>query len=314
MKKISILIACYNEKDNIRQICEAVKQQMAKLTEYDYEIVLIDNKSEDGTREIIRELCHKEKRIKAIFNLKNFGQFNSPYYGLLQTTGDCVIKMVADFQDPPELIPELIHHWEAGNKVICMVKTSSKESKLMYWIREQYYSLLKKMSDVRQIKQFTGFGLYDRSFIELLKSLNEPLPFLRGMVAEYAPDHLEIPYTQPARKAGNTHNNFYSLYDAAMLSFTSYTKGGLRIITFGGFIIAMLSFLIALIYFLYKLTHWNTFNAGIAPVTIGVFFVGGLQLASLGFIGEYILSMNQRIMRKPLVIEEERINFEKHSE
>ena len=288
-------------------------QQMEQLPEYDYEIILIDNKSEDGTRDIIRELCHEEKRIKAIFNLKNFGQFNSPYYGLLQTTGDCVIKMVADFQDPPELIPDLIRHWEDGNKVICMVKTSSRENRFMYWMREQYYSLLKKMSDVRLIKQFTGFGLYDRSFIELLKSLDEPLPFLRGMVAEYAPDHLEIPYTQPARKAGKSHNNFYSLYDAAMLSFTSYTKGGLRIITFGGFIIAIISFFIAFIYFIYKLAHWNTFNAGIAPVTIGVFFMGGLQLASLGFIGEYILSMNQRIMRKPLVIEEERINFEERS-
>ena len=314
MKKISVLIACYNEKDNIRQICEAVMQQMEKLTEYDYEIILIDNKSEDGTREIIRDLCYEEKRIKAIFNLKNFGQFNSPYYGLLQTTGDCVIKMVADFQDPPELIPELIRHWEAGSKVICMVKTSSKESKLMYWMREQYYRLLKKMSDVRQIKQFTGFGLYDRSFVDTLRDLNDPTPFMRGIVAELGPERKEIEYEQPKRRAGKTHNNFYTLYDAAMLSFTSYTKNGLRIATFSGFIIAFISFIIGLFYLIMKLLFWDRFTAGYAPMMIGIFFMGGIILAFMGFMGEYVMAINARVMNRPLVVEEERINFEKADE
>lgn len=208
-----------------------------------------------------------------------------------------------------ELIPTMVHKWEEGHKVVCMVKTRSEESKLMYWARSCYYKLIKKMSDVEQIRQFTGFGLYDQQFIEVLRQLKEPMPFIRGMVAEYAPDHLEIPYTQPQRRAGKTHNNFYSLYDAAMLSFTSYTKSGLRIITFGGFAIALLSFLVALVYLILKLCNWYHFDAGMAPIVIGVFLMGGVQLAALGFIGEYILTINQRVMNKPIVIEEERINF-----
>lgn len=310
MKTISIMIPCYNEAENIRAITETVRAQLHKsLPQYDYEIVIIDNKSKDGTRDIIRALCQEDSRVKAIFNMKNFGQFNSPFYGLMQCTGDCVISICADFQDPVELIPTMVHKWEEGHKVICMVKTQSEESKLMYWARNCYYKLIRKMSDVEQIRQFTGFGLYDQQFIEVLRQLKEPLPFIRGMVAEYAPDYLEIPYTQPQRRAGKTHNNFYSLYDAAMLSFTSYTKSGLRIITFGGFAIAILSFLVALLYLILKLCNWQNFNAGMAPIVIGVFLMGGVQLAALGFIGEYILTINQRVMNKPIVIEEERVNF-----
>lgn len=310
MKTISIMIPCYNEEENVRAITEAVRNELKKsLPQYDYEILIIDNKSKDGTRRIVRELCQEDSRVKAVFNMKNFGQFNSPFHGLMQCTGDCVISICADFQDPVELIPTMVHKWEEGHKVICMVKTQSEESKLMYWARGCYYKLIKKMSDVEQIRQFTGFGLYDQQFIEVLRQLKEPLPFIRGMVAEYAPDHLEIPYTQPQRRAGKTHNNFYSLYDAAMLSFTSYTKSGLRIITFGGFAIALLSFLVALIYLVLKLCNWYHFDAGMAPIVIGVFLMGGVQLAALGFIGEYILTINQRVMNKPIVIEEERINF-----
>lgn len=309
MKTISIMIPCYNEEENVRAITEAVRNELqTSLPEYDYEILIIDNKSKDGTREIIRELCKKDSKVKAIFNMKNFGQFNSPFYGLMQCTGDCVISICADFQDPVELIPTMVHKWEKGHKVVCMVKTQSEESKLMYWARNCYYKLIKKMSDVEQIRQFTGFGLYDQQFIEVLRKLDDPLPFIRGMVAEYAPDHLEIPYTQPQRRAGKTHNNFYSLYDAAMLSFTSYTKSGLRIITFGGFTIALLSFLVSIVYLIMKLCNWNNFDAGMAPIVIGVFMMGGVQLAALGFIGEYILTINQRVMNKPIVIEEERIN------
>jgi len=310
MKTISVMIPCYNEEENIRAITEAVRNELkTSLPEYDYEIVIIDNKSKDHTRDIIRKLCQEDNHVKSIFNMKNFGQFNSPFHGLMQCTGNCVISICADFQDPVELIPTMVRKWEEGHKVVCMVKTQSEESKLMYWARNCYYKLIKKMSDVEQIRQFTGFGLYDQQFIQVLRDLKEPLPFIRGMVAEYAPDHLEIPYTQPQRRAGKTHNNFYSLYDAAMLSFTSYTKSGLRIITFGGFAIALLSFVVAMIYLVMKLCNWNNFDAGMAPIVIGVFMMGGVQLAALGFIGEYILTINQRVMNKPIVIEEERLNF-----
>lgn len=308
MKKISIMIPCWNEKENIRQITEAVKEELSNsLPDYDYEIVIIDNKSTDGTRDIIRELCKEDSKVKAIFNMKNFGQFNSPYYGLTQCTGDCVIPICADFQDPVELIPVMVHKWEEGNKVITMIKTKSKESKLMYFFRGIYYNLIKKMSSVDQIKQFTGYGLYDQSFIQVLRELKDPTPFLRGIIAEYAPEHLEIEYTQPQRRAGKTHNNFYSLYDAAMLSFTSYTNG-LRIATFAGFIISVVSFLLGIVYLVVKLLYWNTFSAGMAPVIIAMFFLGGVQLAFLGFLGEYVMSMNQRVINRPLVIVEERIN------
>lgn len=309
MKKISIMIPCWNEIDNIRQITEAVKEELKNsLPEYDYEIVIIDNKSTDGTRDIIRSLCKEDCKVKAIFNMKNFGQFNSPYYGLTQCTGDCVIPICADFQDPVELIPVMVHKWEEGNKVITMVKTKSEESKLMYFFRGIYYSLIKKMSSVDQIKQFTGYGLYDQSFIQVMRELKDPMPFLRGIIAEYAPEHLEIEYTQPQRRAGKTHNNFFSLYDAAMLSFTSYTSS-LRIATFAGFLISAISFILGIVYLVVKLVNWYTFSAGMAPIIISVFFLCGVQLAVLGFLGEYVMSMNQRVINRPLVIVEEKINF-----
>lgn len=314
-KTISVMIPCYNEEENAYEIYKAVRDEIRKsLPEYAYEIVFIDNKSKDKTREIIRAICQTDKNVKAIFNVKNFGQFNSPYYAMTQCTGDCVITICADFQDPVELIPQMVHEWEKGNKVICMVKKTSKESKVMYFLRSCYYKLIKKLSDVEQIEHFTGFGLYDKSFIDILRGLHDSMPFIRGIVAEYAPDHLEIPYEQAKRRAGKTHNNFYSLYDAAMLSFTSYTKAGLRIVTFFGFFVAFLSLLVSFIYFIYKLTHWNTFNAGTAPMLIGLFFVGGVQLGALGFIGEYIMNMNQRLIDRPLVIEEERLNWDTEDE
>lgn len=308
--KISIMIPCYNEQDNVREIAAAVTDMLQKeLPQYDYEILFIDNKSKDRTREYLRQLCKADEHIKAIFNMKNFGQFNSPYYGLCQTTGDCVIPLCCDFQDPIEMIPVMVHEWEEGHKVISMIKTTSKENHLMYWLRSIYYKMIRAMSSVEQIEHFTGFGLYDKSFIEVLRELDDPTPFLRGIVAEYAPDHLEIPYEQQKRRAGKTSNNFFTLFDAAMLSFTSYTKGGLRAATFGGFSISGISFLIALFYLIQKLLHWNDFIAGNAPILIGVFFLGGLQMFFIGLLGEYIMSMNTRIMKRPLVIEEERLNF-----
>lgn len=309
-KVISVMIPCYNEEGNVRAIYEAVRNEIrTNLPEYDYEILFIDNKSVDRTRDILREICAADNGVKAIFNCKNFGQFSSPYYGMMQTTGDCTIFMCADFQDPVELIPKMVHEWENGNKVICMIKTTSKENRMMYFLRGIYYKMIRKMSDVPQIEHFTGFGLYDKSFMDIIRTIKDPTPFLRGVVAEYAPDHLEIPYEQQLRKAGRSHNNFYSLFDAAMLSFTSYTKYGLRIATFGGFFVSGVSFLIALAYLILKLLFWDRFQAGNVPILIGVFFLGGIQLFFTGLLGEYIMSMNTRVINRPLVIEEERLNF-----
>lgn len=312
-KTISVMIPCYNEEENVRPIYEAVKEQLSALP-YDYEILFIDNKSKDRTRELIREICAEDKRVKAIFNVKNFGQFNSPYHALLQTTGDCTITMCADFQDPPEMIPQFIAAWEEGYKVVIGRKTRSKEKPFVYWLRGLYYKLIKKMSSTDQIEQFTGFGLYDKSFIQTLRDLKDPTPFIRGIVAELGPERKEIEYEQPQRRAGKTHNNWYTLYDAAMLSFTSYTKAGLRLATFFGFAVAGISFLLGLFYLVMKLLFWYSFTAGYAPMMIAVFFMGGVQLAFLGFLGEYVMAINARVMNRPLVVEEERINFEEPQE
>ena len=310
MKKISILIPCYNEEDNVVPMSEAIVDLFAtELTAYDYELLFIDNDSHDNTRPLLREICAKNPKIKAIFNAKNFGQFNSPYYGMLQTTGDCTISMVCDFQDPIELIPQYIKEWEKGYKIVIGIKTSSKENPIMYHLRGLYYKFIKKFSDVEQIEHFTGSGLYDRDFVEVLRNLKDPTPFLRGIVAELGYKRKEIPYEQPKRRAGKTHNNFYSLYDAAMLSITSYTKIGLRLCTFFGVTCGGISVLIGLLYLVLKLVFWDNFVAGMAPILIGMFFLGAIQLFFIGFIGEYILSINQRVMNRPLVIEEERINF-----
>lgn len=314
VKKISVLVPTYNELGNVGPLSEAITAEFRKLPQYDYEIVFIDNDSKDGTRDKIRELCAGDRHIKAIFNAKNFGQSNSPYYGLTQTTGDCTILMCADFQDPVEMIPVLIKEWENGYRIVSAIKTTSKENKLIRFFRTCYYKALKKLSDVEQIEHFTGFGLYDRSFIDILRELKDPTPFLRGIVAEFGSKRKEIPYEQQLRKSGKSSNNFYSLYDLAMLSFTSYTKIGLRLATFVGLFISLGSFIVALIYFIMKLLFWDTFNAGIAPLIIGIFFLGAVQLIFLGLIGEYILSINKRIMNRPLVIEEERINFEDSKE
>ena len=310
MKKISILVPCYNEEENVIPLSNALVEMLQRdLSAYDYEIVFIDNCSKDATRDKLRVICRKNPKIKAVLNAKNFGQFNSPYYGMLQTTGDCVVLMCCDFQDPIEMVPEFVKSWEEGYKIVSAIKTTSKENKIMRFLRSCYYKLIKKMSDVEQIEHFTGFGLYDRSFIEVLRELDDPTPFLRGIVAELGYKRKNIAYEQQKRRAGKTHNNWYSLYDAAMLSFTSYTKIGLRIATIGGFLCAGISFIIAIIYLLYKLTHWYSFSAGVAPLIIGLFMMGGIQLFFVGLLGEYIMSINTRVMKRPLVVEEERINF-----
>ena len=283
MKKISITIPCYNEEENVFPLHDALVDMFEKdLPQYDYELLYIDNCSTDKTRKLLKELGKQDKHVKAILNAKNFGQFNSPYYGMLQTTGDCTILMAADFQDPVEIIPKYVAEWKNGYKIVIGRKTSSKENVLVYHLRSLYYKMIKKFSDVEQIEHFTGFGLYDK----------------------------KIEYEQPQRRAGKTHNNWYSLYDAAMLSFTSYTKIGLRMATFLGMGCGAVSAVIGVVYLILKLILWDSFAAGMAPVLIGMFFLGSVQLFFLGFIGEYILSINQRVMNRPLVIEEERINFE----
>lgn len=311
MKKISILVPCYNEEGNVVPISKAIEDELQKsCSQYDYEICFIDNCSTDNTRLLIRGLCQNNAKIKAIFNARNFGQFNSPYYGLTQMTGDCVILICCDFQDPIEMIPIIIKEWEKGAKIVSCIKKTSKENKFIRFLRTCYYKTIKKMSDVEQIEHFTGFGLYDKSFITVLRDLKDPIPFLRGIVAELGFKRVEIPYQQAKRKAGKTHNNWYTLFDAAMLSFTSYTKAGLRFATILGAVVSFLSLIISFFYFVQKLLHWESMQMGVAPLLIGVFFFGSIQLFFIGFLGEYIMSMNQRIMNRPLVIEEERINWE----
>lgn len=308
--KISILIPCFNEEENVVPIAKAVNDEMTNnLPQYDYEIIFIDNDSQDNTRPLIREICKQYPKVKAIFNAKNFGQFNSPYYGMLQTTGDCTILLCCDFQDPIEMIPQIVKEWENGAKIVSCIKTASKENPIMRILRTCYYKIIKKMSDVDQIEHFTGFGLYDKSFLDVLRNLNDPSPFLRGIVAELGYKRVAISYTQQKRRAGKTHNNFFTLFDAAMLSFTSYTKVGLHLITLAGLLLSGLSILIALIYFVYKLLYWDTFSAGAAPIVIGLFFFNAVELLFIGFVGEYVMSTNTRVMNRPLVIEEERINF-----
>lgn len=310
MKKVSIMIPCFNEEENIEAITDAVVKQMEALPQYDYEVVCIDNCSTDGTRPLLRKICAGNPKVKAIFNVKNFGQFNSPYYGLCQTTGDCAISICADFQDPVEMIPEFLKYWEEGYQIVCGIKTSSRENRFMYWLRSVYYKLIRKFSEVEQIEHFTGFGLYDRSFLEVLRTLEDPTPFIRGIVAELGGKRKDIPYEQPKRRAGKTHNNWYTLYDAAMLSVTSYTKMGMRIAVFGGMIMAFISLLIGLVYLVMKLIYWDRFVAGQAPTVIIVSLMCSILLAFMGFLGEYISAINTRMMKRPLVVEEERINFD----
>ena len=316
MKKISIMVPCYNEEENVVPMSEALVKQLEALRDYDYEILFIDNCSQDNTRALLRGICDKNKKIRAIFNSKNFGQFNSPYHGLCQTTGDCTISVCCDFQDPVEMIPRFIEEWEKGYKIVIGIKTSSKENKLMYLLRSIYYRMIRKMSKVEQIEHFTGFGLYDKSFIATLRDLKDPTPFLRGIVAELGPKVQRIEYEQAKRRAGKTSNNFFSLYDAAMLSFTSYTKTVMRAASFIGMFMCAGSVVGAAVCLVLKILSLTgvigaaLLTGPLAPILLTLIFIGGLQLFFIGFLGEYVMSMNARIMNRPLVIEEERINFE----
>ncbi|MBO6118967.1 MAG: glycosyltransferase family 2 protein [Lachnospiraceae bacterium] len=309
-KLISVVLPSFNEEGNIEKIYfEIIKLFKKQLKRFNYEIVFIDNDSKDNTRNIIRKICKKDKKAKAIFNAKNFGQFNSPYYGLLNTTGDAVISMASDFQDPVELIPEFVKAWEDGYKIAIGVRKTSTDNFILKTLKKVYYNLISKFSNVDQIKMFTGFGLYDKDFVNILRKLDDPTPFLRGIVAELGYKRKEIEFNQGKREKGKTSNNFYSLYDAAMLSFTSYTKIGLRIATFFGGIVLVISVIIAIIYLIMKFIWWDRFQAGMIPMLLGMLFLGSVQILFIGIIGEYILAINQRVMKRPLVVEEERINF-----
>ena len=311
MKTISVVVPCYNEEENVEAMALAVKEIFVRdLPDYDYELIFIDNDSKDSTREIIRRLCGEDRRVKGIFNAKNFGQFNSPYYGMLQSTGDCTVLVACDFQDPVEMIPQFVKEWENGYKIVIGIKNSSQENRSMYGLRGCYYKMIKKLSDVEQIEQFTGFGLYDVRFVDVLRQLDDPTPFLRGIVAELGFRRKEINYEQPKRRAGKTSNNFYRLYDAAMLSITSYTKVGLRMATIFGSFCSAVSMVVAIVYLVMKLMYWDRFLAGMAPLLIGMCFLGSIQIFFIGLVGEYILSINSRVMKRPLVVEEERINFD----
>jgi len=308
MKSISIVTPCFNEQENIRELYEQIKRVMLDF-DYTYEHIIIDNASTDRTVELLRALAAEDKRVKVILNTRNFGHIRSPYYGLLHAAGDAVIVMASDLQDPPEKIPEFIRKWEAGYKVVIGVKTSSAESGLFYFLRLMYYRVLRKLSDVRLIENFTGFGLYDKRVIEILREFHDPYPYFRGQIADIGFEIAQIEFNQPRRKRGISKNNFYTLYDLAMLGLVSYTKVPLRLAAMFGFFSGVVSFFVGLIYLVYKLVDWQNFSLGLAPVVIGLFFLGSVQLFFLGIIGEYIGQIYTLTVRRPLVIEKERINF-----
>jgi glycosyltransferase involved in cell wall biosynthesis len=301
MKTISISVITYNEENNVLPLYAALREQLDALSErYQYEIVFIDNKSEDSTREKLLQLCQQDARVKAIFNARNAGPGNSQYYGMLQTSGDCTVVMCADFQDPPQLLPRMVEAWEQGYKVVCMTKTASDENKLMRLLRTVYYKVMRKISDTEIIEHFTGFGLYDKSFIDLLRKLDEPEPFLRGIVARLGAELVTIPFTQPKRRAGISSHNFFSLYELAMRGVTAHTKAGLRLAVFFGLLVCAASFIAAIV---------CLFVCREALLTLGLFFLGGVQLFFVGLLGEYVVDIQRRGMKRSLVIEERRINF-----
>ncbi len=310
MKKISVVTPCYNEEENIKEIYKQVKVQFDKLRDkYVYEHIFIDNASKDNTVKLLKEIAEVDKNVKIIVNAMNFGHIRSPFYGLTQAQGDAVLLIVADLQDPPEIIPQFLELWEQGHMVSIGIKNKSKENPLMYHIRKFYYYLVQEISETRQIKNFTGFGLYDKSFIELFRKIDDPYPYMRGLVAEYGGDLGIVYFTQPKRLHGKTHNNFYTLYDMAMLGFVSYSKIPLRMASFLGFALGLISFVITLGFLVAKFIWWDSFTLGIAPLICGVFFFFGVILFFMGVLGEYVGTILTQVRHRPLVIEKERVNF-----
>ena len=310
-KLISITGGCYNEVGNLEELYHRCIKVVEQFPQYDFEFIFSDNCSSDGTRELIRKLAAEDCRVKAIFNSNNFGHIRSPHYGMLQAKGDAVINLCTDLQDPPELIADMLLEWEKGSKVVIAVRKKSQNNVVMEAVRQGYYSLLEKVSGEKQvIRGFTGFGLYDRQFMDALKKYHDPYPYFRGLVSEIGFKRTEVPFVQEKRKHGKTKNNFFTLYDMAMTGFVNHTKLPLRLAVFSGFFIAFLSMLAALGYLIYKCCNWNSFQVGMAPLVIGLFFLSAIQLIFIGILGEYIGAIYTQVKNKPLVIEEERINFD----
>lgn len=309
MKLISIVTPCFNEEKNVLEIYTQVKNVLQKFPEYEYEHLFIDNASTDETVTILKLIAEKDQHVKIICNARNFGPVRSPYYGLLQTAGDAVICISADLQEPPEMIAEFLKKWQEGYKIVAGVKQQSQESPVIFFLRKLCYKMIAKIADVKLIKNFHGFGLYDKKVIEAFRKIDDPYPYLRGLVSELGFKMVEVPYVQRARRAGKSKANFYILYDWTMLGITSHTKLPIRLLTIFGFGLAILSFFVSIIFLILKLCFWSSFNLGIAPLLIGLFFFSSIQLFFIGLIGEYIISINTRVMKRPLIIEEERINF-----
>jgi glycosyltransferase involved in cell wall biosynthesis len=309
MTLLSIVTPCFNEEDNVEELYRQIKTIMAGVKDLEYEHIYIDNASTDRTQVILRALASQDPRVKVIINARNFGHIRSPYYGILQAQGDAVISMASDLQDPPALITDFLRKWHEGYKVVVGVKSKSEESFIFYTLRSIFYHVLRKLSDVDLIEHYTGFGLYDRQVVEILRKIDDPYPYFRGLIADIGFPAARIEYLQPLRKRGVTKNNFYTLYDMAMLGLTNYTRIPLRLATMFGFVSAVLSFLVGLFYLVYKLIDWQNFSLGIAPLAVGLFFFGAIQLFFLGIVGEYIGAIYVQVLHRPPVIEKERINF-----
>jgi glycosyltransferase involved in cell wall biosynthesis len=309
VKKLSIVSGCFNEAGNVEDLVARVTKVMESLPKYDYEQIIIDNASTDGTPDILRRLASGNPRLKVILNARNFGHIRSPYHGLLQSSGDAIIYVASDLQEPPELIPDFVRKWEEGAKAVVAIKESSDESPLFFAIRRLYYRLVEGLAEVRTIQNFTGFGLYDRAIIEYCRKVADPYPYFRGQISEIGLPIVQISYHQPARKRGITKNNFFTLYDLAMLGITNFSKVPLRLAAMLGFSMAILSLVVALVYLIYKLVFWYSLPVGTAPLVIGLFFFASVQLFFIGILGEYIGAIHTQVLKRPLVVEKERINF-----
>jgi glycosyltransferase involved in cell wall biosynthesis len=310
-KLISIVTPCYNEEDNIEELYQRVAAVMAAQP-YDYEHICIDNCSTDGTVQKIKEIAARDKRLKLIVNARNFGHIRSPYYGILQSHGDACVLIASDLQDPPEMIAEFIKKWEQGYKTVLSVKSKSEESSIMFGLRKIYYRLITRISEVPLVQNATGAGLFDRAVIDILRSIQDPYPYFRGLLCEIGFPIATVPFKQPRRQRGITKNNFYTLYDIAMLGITNHSKIPLRLMAMSGFLLAFLSLLVALFFLVAKLVFWNSFQLGIAPIIIGIFFFGAIQAFFIGVLGEYIGSIHTQVRNMPLVVELERVNFGKN--
>jgi glycosyltransferase involved in cell wall biosynthesis len=308
-KLLSIVTPCYNEEGNVEELHQQIAAALEKFPQYDWEHIYIDNASRDRTPEILRRMAAAEPRVKVILNARNFGHIRSPFHAIFQARGDAVITMASDLQDPPSLIPQFIEKWEAGYKVAMGQKITSDETPLFFAVRSAYYRLVRKLADIELIEHVTGFGIYDREVIEQFRKINDPYPYARGLVSDLGYEVARIQYHQPHRKSGITKNNFYTLYDIAMLGITSHSKVPLRIATLLGFALSLCSLFLAFGYFVYKLLFWNNFPVGQAPVVIGLFLFSSVQLFFTGVLGEYIAAIHTQVLHRPLVIEKERLNF-----